>query len=167
MRGKMWRDAFGVQTYLVELVAEVDRVDVVAFEVGEHNDLQDGMPICRERGGAVSRRSSCDRIKCGVSRSQHGRAYRQLSAKGSLTLGMGKQIRTKKTMVKRRTAESSTDRRKSQPVDDNMAAPGIGGIQEGIWQRFVAEADSNGDRRTEAESKASNVSMRLLVAGIE
>lgn len=73
MRGKMWRDAFGVPTYLVELVAEVDRVDVVAFEVREHNDLHDAMPICRERGGAVSRRSSCDRIKFGVSRSQHGR----------------------------------------------------------------------------------------------
>ena len=25
--------------YLVELVAKVDRVDVVAFEIGEHDDL--------------------------------------------------------------------------------------------------------------------------------
>lgn len=82
-------------------------------------------------------------------------------------LDRGKQIRTKKTMVKRRTAESSTDRRKSQPVDANMAVPGMGDIREGIWQRVVAEADSNGDRRTEAESKASNVSMRLLLARIE
>ncbi|KAG2174588.1 hypothetical protein INT44_006851 [Umbelopsis vinacea] len=26
-------------TYLVELVAKVDRVDVITFQVGEHNDL--------------------------------------------------------------------------------------------------------------------------------
>lgn len=28
-----------MSTHLVELIAEVDRVDIVAFQVGEHDDL--------------------------------------------------------------------------------------------------------------------------------
>jgi hypothetical protein len=32
-------------TYLVELVAKVDRVDVITFQVGEHNDLSNRFKV--------------------------------------------------------------------------------------------------------------------------
>jgi hypothetical protein len=84
---------FEAATYLVELVAEVDGVDVVAFQVGEHDDLR----MMQERG--TLREGRCQ-LGFGRDRGDGCLAW----------------IRTKKTMVKSRTAESRTDKRKSQPV---------------------------------------------------
>ena len=101
-----WED--GGEAYLVELVAKVDGVDVVAFEIGEHDDLlrpirrEDGMDVPMERCEQDGER--CVRWMLSV--------YRGFASDSMIE----RWLRTKKTIVKRRTAESRTERRKSQPV---------------------------------------------------
>jgi hypothetical protein len=85
-----------VQTHGIELVTQVDRVDVIAFEVGEHDDLYTQGTEVNSTNHPFSERS-CLRGK------SDGRGFR-----GRLT---------KKTMENNRAAAIKTAKRNSQAVE--------------------------------------------------